>query len=270
MTWMSRRSGWRGSTLRHSAAATSKARVGFRQGVQRALRLGVVVAPWLLALVILSGCASTKVTSQQPYTGAALPRPDRIIVHDFGATPGEVPGDSALAAEAAGSTPQTAEEVEAGRKLGAEVTRQLTLDLQNMGLPAVQAVGQAPPRPDDIVVKGNFYGIDEGSRGKRVLLGFGSGAAELRTAVEAYQMTPDGLRRLAGGTTDAGTGKTPGMVAPLAVFAATANPIGLIVVGASKIYGERSGNSTIEGDAKRTADEVAARFKVAAQKQGWI
>jgi hypothetical protein len=124
MTWMSRRSGRRGSTLKHPAAATSKARVGFRQGVQRVLRLGVVVAPWLLTLVILSGCASTKVTSQQAYTGAALPRPDRIIVHDFGATPGEVPGDSALAAEAAGATPQTAEEVETSHKLGAEVAAQ--------------------------------------------------------------------------------------------------------------------------------------------------
>jgi hypothetical protein len=131
-------------------------------------------------------------------------------------------------------------------------------------------VGQAPPRPDDIVVKGNFYGIDEGSRGKRVLLGFGSGAAELRTAVEAYQMTPDGLRRLAGGTTDAGTGKTPGMVAPLAVYAATANPLGLVVVGAMKIRGERTGSNTIEGAAKRTADEIAARLEEGARKQGWI
>ena len=53
----------------------------------------------------------------------------------------------------------------------------------NMGLPAVQAVGQAP-QPGDIVIKGNFYGIEEGRTGKRVLLGFGSGAAELRTAVD--------------------------------------------------------------------------------------
>ena len=83
-------------------------------------------------------------------------------------------------------------------------------------------------------------------------------------------MTPTGLRSLAGGTTNSGGGKTPGMVAPLAVFAATANPIGLIVVGAMKVYGERSGRSTIEGDAKRTADEIAAHFKVGAQKQGWL
>jgi hypothetical protein len=218
----------------------------------------------------LAGCASTKVTSRQPYTGAALARPDRILVYDFGATPGDVAPDSDLAAEAAGATPETPADVEVGRKLGAEIARQLTLDLQNMGLPAVQAAGAAPPRPNDIAIKGNFYSVDQGSKGKRVLLGFGSGAAELRTAVEVYQMTPTGLRHLAGGTTDSGGGKTPGMVMPLAVFAATANPIGLIVVGATKVYGERSGKNTVEGAAKRTADEIAAQLKVGAKKQGWI
>ena len=41
---------------------------------------------WLFVLVLLAGCASTKVISQQPYTGEKIARPDRIIVHDF-ATP---------------------------------------------------------------------------------------------------------------------------------------------------------------------------------------
>ena len=60
------------------------------------------------------------------------------------------------------------------------------------------------------------------------------------------------------------------MVAPLAVFAATANPIGLVVVGGIKAYGQLSGRTTIEGDAKRTADEIAARFKQGAEREGWI
>jgi hypothetical protein len=227
-------------------------------------------APLLLALALLAGCASTEVTSRQRYAGPALARPDRIVVNEFGATPAEVPSRSALADEAAAPTPQTPEDVEVGRKLGAEVARQLTAELRGMGLPAVQGSGQAA-RPGDVVVDGNFYGVEEGSAGKRVLLGFGSGAADLRTAVEVYQVAPDGsLRHLAGGTTDSAGGKTPGLVVPLAVAAATANPIGLIVVGAAKVYGEESGRSTIEGAAKRTAGEIAARFKEGAERQGWI
>jgi hypothetical protein len=224
----------------------------------------------MLALAALAGCASTRMTSTQPYTGAPLARPDRILVYDFGATPGDVPADSALAPEAAGATPQTAEDIEVGRKLAAEVAGRLTEDLQDMGLPAVRAAGQPPPRPGDIAIKGNFYSIDQGSAGKRALLGFGSGAAELRTAVEVYRMTPEGLRHLGGGTGTSGGGKAPGVVAPLALFAATRNPIGLIVVGATKVHGEKSGSNTIEGAAKRTADAIAARLKVGAQKQGWI
>src|SRR3954462_14127851 len=104
----------------------------------------------LLALAALAGCASTKVTSRQAYDGAPLPRPDRILVEDFGATPGDVPPNSDLGAAAAGAPPpparapgaagaepQTPEDVELGRKLGAAIAQQLTLDLQNMGLPAV-------------------------------------------------------------------------------------------------------------------------------------
>ena len=228
------------------------------------------VAPAMLALAVLAGCASAKVTSAHPYAGAQLARPDRILVDDFGATAGDVPGDSALAAEPTDAMPQTAQEAALGQKLGAEVAKQLALDLRDMGLPGVQAAGQAPAQPGDLVVKGFFYGVDQGSAAKRVLIGFGSGAADLRTAVEVYQATPDGLRSLAGGTTDSGSGKTPGMVAPLAVFAATANPIGLVVVGGIKAYGQLSGRTTIEGDAKRTADEIAARFKEGAERQGWI
>ncbi len=64
-----------------------------------------------------------------------------------------------------------------------------------------------------------------------------------------------------------GGSKTPGLVAPLVVAAATANPIGRIVAGGAS-YWEASGSSTIEGRAKATADEIAAQLKMAAEKQG--
>src|SRR5690348_3848343 len=110
------------------------------------------VAVGLSLLVVVAGCASTKITSQQPYDGAALPRPDRIIVEDFGATPAEIPADSALEAQPAAAAPQTAEDIEVGRELGAEIAKQLTVDLQDMGLPAVHGADQAPPRPGDVVI----------------------------------------------------------------------------------------------------------------------
>jgi hypothetical protein len=224
----------------------------------------------LLALAVVAGCASTEVTERQRYAGERLARPDRIIVHDFTADPAEVPRESAFAAELAGAPAPTAEQLEVGRKLGAQVAQELVADLQGMGLPAVRAAGQPPPRPDDIVLRGYFVSVDEGRAGRRVLVGFGSGAAELRTAVEGYQMTPQGLRPLGRGEIRTGGGKLPGMVLPAAVLAATASPIGLIVGGTAKATGELTGSETIEGAAKRTAKEVGAQLRTAAEAQGWI
>jgi hypothetical protein len=167
------------------------------------------------------------------------------------------------------STPPP-QQIELGRKLGAQVAKELVADLHGMGLPAVAAAGQPAPRLDDIVLRGYFVSVDEGSATQRVLVGFGAGGAELKTAVEGYQMTAQGLRPLGRGEVRSGGGKLPGMVVPLAVVAATANPIGLVVGGAVKATGEATGSDTIQGAAKRTADEIAAQLKVTAEEQGWI
>ncbi|MCE3246635.1 MAG: hypothetical protein K0R41_460 [Geminicoccaceae bacterium] len=227
-------------------------------------------AAWLLALVAVAGCASTEITERQRYEGEKLARPDRIIVHDFTADPAEVPPESSFAAELAGAPMPTAEQLEIGRELGAQVAKELVAELQGMGLPAVLAAGQPAPRAKDIVLRGYFVSVDEGRVGRRVLVGFGAGAAELRTAVEAYQMTAQGLRPLARGEIRSEGGELPGMVVPLAVVAATASPIGLIVGGTAKATGEVTGSETIEGAAERTAKEIAAQLRTAAEEQGWI
>ncbi len=228
------------------------------------------VALCLFALVTLAACASTKVTGSRSYQGERLARPDRIIVHDFAATPADLPTWAAAAGRhAAPSTPQTAESIETGRKLGAQVAKNLVEEIREMGLPAVRAAGQAPD-VGDIVIIGYFESIDEGSALKRVAIGFGSGGTELVTQVEGYLMTDQGMRELGSREIDSGGGKTPGVMVPLAVTIATANPIGLIVGGAVKVSGEVTGRDTIEGSAKRTAKKIGDELRAAFQKQGWI
>ena len=227
-------------------------------------------AALLFAIIVVTGCASSEVTERQSYIGnEKLARPDRIIVYDFAATPADVPADSALSNHYEGhSAPQTQEEMETGRKLGSQVAKELVTEIQRMGLPAVRAAGQPAPRVGDIVIRGYFVSIDEGGAGKRILIGFGSGAAELRTVVEGYQMTNQGLRPLGTRETEAGGGEMPGMLVPVAVMAATGSPVGLIVGGAAKLKGE-TGSETIEGAATRTAKEVGNELQVAFDRQGW-
>jgi len=225
----------------------------------------------LLVLFVVAGCASTKVTEREAYEGAKLPRPNRIIVHDFTANPADVPRESAFATEnAVHSKPLTPEQLKTTEKLGAEVAKELVVKLRKVGLPAVQAASQPAPQIDDIVIRGYFVSVDQGSAAKRVLVGFGSGDAELMTAVEGYQMTSQGLRLLGSGEVQSGGGKMPGLVLPAAVMAATASPIGLVVGGAVKVAGEVDGSDTIEGSAKRTADGIGEQLEIAAKKQGWI
>jgi len=229
------------------------------------------VASGLFAAVILTACASSQVTSRQQYEGERLPRPNQIWVYDFTSNAADVPAGSTLAeSPSAQSKPPSPEEMEAARKLGAEVAKDLVAEIQGMDLPAQQASAQTRPQVGDYVLRGYFVTIDEGSATKRIMLGFGSGSANLTTTVEAYQVTPQGLRLLGSGGVRSGGNKTPGLIVPLAVVAATANPIGLIVGGAAKAYGQASGSDTIVGMGKRTAKTIADELRRAFQRQGWI
>ena len=236
----------------------------------------VRAAPWVSLLFVLTGCAaSTQVTEILPYTGEKLARPDRIIVYEFAATPAGVSAQSASADQyAEPSTPPTAEEIEADRKLGAEIAKNLVAQIQDMGLPAVQAAGQSAPRVNDIVIKGYLLSVEEGNAGQRLLVGFRSGEVELRTAVESYQMTTaQVLRLLASYQLDSGGSKTPGVLIPFAMLAATANPIsliGMVAAGTTKMYGENTGSNTIDGASKQTADAIAAQLRSSFEEQGWI
>jgi len=225
----------------------------------------------LFALVVLAGCASTKVTERQQLVYGMLPRPQHILVYDFAATPADVPSSSDFAnPNYRPPLPQTSEEIAAGRQAGAQVAAELVEQIRAMGLPAVQSSRGIKPQLNDIVIRGYFVSIDEGSAAKRVAIGFGSGSSKLVTAVEGYQMTAQGLRKLGSGTVDAGGSKGPGASLGVVGLIATGNPVGLIVSGGMKAYGEASGSSKIEGRAKATAKEIADALKTRFQEQGWI
>ena len=225
----------------------------------------------LISMYLAIGCASTEVTNRQQLVTGQLPRPSNIWVYDFAATPADVPAGSSLAGQySAPPTPQTAEQIDAGRKVGAEIAAQLVEEIQGMGLPAKRAAIRTKPRINDIVIRGYLLSVDEGSTGKRVAVGFSSGVSELKTAVEGFQMTKKGLRKLGYGTVDTGGSKGPGMAAPAAIAIASGNPLGLIVCGGLKLYGEKSGSSKIEGRVNQTVKEITDQLRTRFQQAGWI
>jgi hypothetical protein len=221
----------------------------------------------LLALVFVTGCATTEVADREILVTEQLPRPNRILVYNFAATPADAPE---LAGRTAGSPPQTAEQIQAGRQLGAQIAGHLAAEIRAMGLPGAEVPIGTQAKLNDILIKGYLLSVQEGSATKRMALGFGAGASELQTAVEGYQMTAQGLRKLGSGTVDSGGNKTPGAALGVAGLIATGNPAGLLVSTGMKAYGELSGSSTIEGRAAATAKEIAAKIRPRFQQQGWI
>ena len=224
----------------------------------------------LFAMVVAAGCASTRVTNRQELVTGQLPRPDHIWVYDFAVTPADVPAESALSGQVSKNTPQTAEQIATGRQLGAQIATELIEQIRGMGLPAAPAGTRTKQQINDIVIRGYLLSIQQGSAAERVGIGLGEGASELRTAVEGYQVTAQGLRKLGSGTVDSGGGKSPGAAVGVVGLLATANPAGLIVSSGMKVYGEASGSSKVEGRAKQTATEIADVLKQRFEQQGWI
>jgi hypothetical protein len=226
---------------------------------------------YLLALVVAAGCASTQVTQQTPMVSQGLARPNRIWVYNFVADPADMPADASIkGAVTAPSTPSSPQQLEEGRRLGALIAQDLVGDINQMGLTAVQAGPGSTPQPGDGVIRGYLVSVQGGGTVKRFVIGFGAGASEMDTVVEGYAVTPQGWRKLGSGTLSSSGNKMPGMVAPAAVAIATGNPLGLIVVGGMKVYGEASGKNTLEGRAKATADAISEQLKIRFQDRGWI
>lgn len=226
----------------------------------------------IFAMTVAAGCSSTKITETHPMYGKEkLPKPERIYVYPFAATQEDLPAwSSAAKHHEPPSEPPSPEHLEVGRKLGITVAEELVSKIQQMGLTSLVADKQTTPRVNDLLIVGYFGTFDEGSRLKRMSLGFGSGAVEITTAAEGYQWTANGPRQLGAGKMESGGNKMPGVALPIVVLAATANPIGLIVGGGAKVYGEMSGKDTVEGAGKRTAEAIAEHLEGKFKEQGWI
>jgi hypothetical protein len=164
----------------------------------------------------------------------------------------------------------TAEQIETGRALGAQIATELVEQIRGMGMLGEHAVTGVKPQINDVVIRGYLMSFSEGEKGKRVGIGLGAGSSELQVAAEGLQVTAQGLRKIGSGTADAEGSKTPGMAVGAATFLATKNPAGLIVSTGMKVYGEKSGKSTVEGRAKQTGKEIAEVLKKRFEEQGWI
>ncbi len=219
-------------------------------------------------LVLLAACAPTSV-NQTRRAGAALPKPDRILVRNFAVTASEVELDRGIgptiARDASGEI--TADKsVRLGHAASTALAEELVAKLRDAGLPAERSTGRVALTPTTMVIAGKFLTIDEGNQTMRTLVGFGAGASEVRTRVQAWM---DG-QLVAEAETVAESNKKPGAAVTLGAgaamgTAATAAAVAAGTTGISEIL-----LTSVEADAKRTAGELADRIIRAYRERGWL
>ncbi len=226
----------------------------------------------LLGLALLAGCASSGVTDRQADArNEFIQRPERIIVHDFAATPDDVPADAGIDGNyEPRSTPQSEAEIAIARDLADRVARSLVLDIQQMGLPAYRAADAGTPRPGDVVITGQFVTIDPGNRLARMTVGFGAGRGELRTVVEAHKVTSAGPRRLGSAEFRWAGGSMPGVMVPVTVGAMTGRLVTSAIVAGSLNTASELGPERISRGAYRTAEDIARELRKVFKARGWV
>lgn len=225
-----------------------------------------------LAVAGMVGCARTSV---QNVTARAtgLPRPQMIVVHDFGVSPGDVSLNSGIGARLirmVRETPASEEELKLGRQVASLVTEHLVKDINKLGITAVPASAMTPVTGPSLAIEGHFLTVDEGNRLRRMVIGFGAGASEVRTLVQVYETTGEGRRLVEDFYTTVKSSVKPGMGPMVGVGATVAAGAATSAVVSGGVGAATEGSQSVQADAKHTAEEIAKVLKKFFVEQGWI
>ena len=225
----------------------------------------------VIGCAFLIGCASSDVEKMQSNVeNETIAQPSRIVVGEFTASPERI-GESMEAASyfEAREEPITPEEIELGRALGERVEENLVANLRDLGIAAERQAAAGELALNDALIEGYFVTVNEGSQLQRMLIGFGMGAAELRTLVQVQQKTATGLRTLGLAEIEAEGGNLPGMLVPVGIGAATGNVVKSAAISGGVAAVKEVGPETIEAAAERTASEISALIEQGYEKRGW-
>lgn len=226
----------------------------------------------LPALLAAGGCTAPQVRTEL-YRGAAGPRPERILVHDFAIRPQEVRLDSGVRGRLLQAfSPETPSEqqYQAARQVSRAVTDALAEELARSGIPVERVAAlPAPGAARILVIEGQVLGVDEGNRTRRTLIGFGRGMSSVEVGTQLYLMQPGAPARLLGtfeGRAD--SGYAPGAAGTLGAGAVAGRLATSAAVGgaAQVLEGSRAEDTA---EARRIGRSLGERVRAYLVQQGW-
>jgi hypothetical protein len=215
------------------------------------------------------GCATARVENVQQNQAQALPRPARVVVFDFATGGADVrvgSSPSRTARRAVGLS--VAEPDLLGEAVADTLASTLVEQITALGIAAERASGAEPPRLNDLVVSGQFVRVDEGSKVRRFVIGFGVGATELRTQVEIFQVTTAGWQPIKHFETVATGSRLPG-AGWFVAGGAVAGSVATSAMVSSGVGVLRELRASIDADAGRTAQEITTKLSELSTAQRW-
>jgi hypothetical protein len=232
--------------------------------------LAIVASPQGTVQKVMVGNAT--VTVLQSYQGSAkLAKPVQTVVYDFTVPPDAVtPADTAAGRHAdrgplhrmRGDAGQNSDPTAVAAKVQSTFTQQLVKALQKTAIPTTAATAATPDaQPQTLVVRGEFTSVDEGNKTKRIMIGFGRGASDVKAHTTVTLITATGPVVLGEFNLNSASGKKPGAAATMGASSA----------GEATAAGDATDRkATVEGDAARMAKAVAKEIQNLMAGQQWI
>jgi hypothetical protein len=163
--------------------------MGTRSHVMDGTRLAVAA----MALIAMAGCARIS-TQHVENSSDRLPRPELILVHDYQVSRDDVELDSAISSRlkrVMKGGPEGEDQLEVEQAVSRALTATLVNEIRKLGIRAEPATMRSPVAGPTLSIEGQIVSIHEGNKAKRLVIGLGSGASEVRTLTQVYEMTSE-------------------------------------------------------------------------------
>ena len=218
---------------------------------------------------------STKVTMLDSYTGTEkLAKPAQVIVYEVVAPVEVVTMDQSMTGRVLEPgvigrlkhDEKDATPAEVAAHVQAEFTTVLMSELRKTPIPATTAthkVGQDVP-VGALIVRGEFTKVSLGNKTKRMMIGLGRGASDVKADVVVSLMTKNGPVVMVDFILNSESGKKPGAAAGMGVGSA-----GMAAADVAMSSAEDHG-ATVESDTARMAKTVAKQIETMMTAQQWI
>lgn len=230
---------------------------------------GRLAAPVLVALAYAVAAFAenplalkVEISDVQSYTGAPLPKPTMILVYDFVVNTKDVQVDKSQKIRPRHLVMGDEKPGAVAKKALDSFSKELVKKLAKTGIPVQHTTTGVVPAEGSLVVQGTFLSLQQGDKTERVVLGMGTGSAEIKSSVDVRLKTSADAVRVVQFQTETKPGANVGVGIPIA---AGLNPASAAM---KSTVGDRRKN--VDTYASKTADAAAQQIVTAMTQQGWI